>query len=261
MTNSQLSPAQGGSRSRQHRWRRCSSTTRCGPVWSPPNKQWFDRSGVRWLESHSTVLPCPPTSRFDPQCFQVLLLRRLWCSLPLSSAFCRCGQPLDSRGHHRATCARTTRLPSGVCREAGARVSTNISVQDLDLLPGVRVEERRLEVFADGSPQSGLMGLRGQCATTDGAVLAQARRRKEHMYPELTGEHGHARLVACETGGRWSDEAHDFLRQLARARARSETTSGGAQRCPVAQHRPSRCLSWNAEGVWAPTVQCLAPVM
>ena len=40
----------------------------------------------------------------------------------------------------------------------------------------------------------------------------------------MTGEHGRARLVvlACETGGRWSEESHSFLRQLARARARSE---------------------------------------
>ena len=42
--------------------------------------------------------PVSPTSRFDPQCFRVLLLRRLRCPFPLSSAFCRCGQPLDPRG-------------------------------------------------------------------------------------------------------------------------------------------------------------------
>ena len=29
-------------------------------------------------------------------------------------------------------------------------------------------------------------------------------------------------VLACETGGRWFEEAHDFLRQLARARARWE---------------------------------------
>ena len=39
-----------------------------------------------------------------------------------------------------------------------------------------------------------------------------------------TGEHGRARLVmlACETGGRWSEEPHSFRRQLAQARARSK---------------------------------------
>ena len=53
-------PSFSSSPSRQHRWRKCSSTTRCGPVWSPPNKHWFDRSGARWLESHSAVLPSHP---------------------------------------------------------------------------------------------------------------------------------------------------------------------------------------------------------
>ena len=84
-------------------------------------------------------------------------------------------------------------------------MSTNIRVQDLDLLPGVRVDERRLEVVADGLPLfhgaqlavdttivctvRGDGAPRRQCATTDGAALAQARRRKELRYPELTGEH------------------------------------------------------------------------
>ena len=72
-------------------------------------------------------------------------------------------------------------------------------------------------VRADGAP-------RRQCAERDGAALDQARRSKERTYPELTGEHGRARFVvlACETGGRWSEESHSFLRQLARARVRSE---------------------------------------
>ena len=33
--------------------------------------------------------------------FQVLVLRRLWLPLPPSSCNCRCGLPLDLRGHHR----------------------------------------------------------------------------------------------------------------------------------------------------------------
>ena len=95
---------------------------------------------------------------FCAQCFRVLLLRRLWCPLPLSSAFRRCGQPLDPRGHHRAACVTSGVLgrrghplescASRVCREAGARVSTNLRVQDLDLLPGVQVDNHRLEVVA-----------------------------------------------------------------------------------------------------------------
>ena len=127
-----------------------------------------------------------------------------------------------------------------ICKEAGARVSTNIRVQDFDLLPGGQLDDRRLEVVADGLPlfhgaqlaidttlvspvRANKVPWR-QCATQNGAALDQARRTKERRYPELTGEYGRARLVvlACETGGRWSEEAHDFLRHLARARARSE---------------------------------------
>ena len=64
-----------------------------------------------------------------------------------------------------------------------------------------------------------------RCVREDGAALAAARRRKERTYPKLTGQFGRARLVvlAGEVGGRWSDETQAFLRQLAKARARSET--------------------------------------
>ena len=58
-------------------------------------------------------------------------------------------------------------------------------------------------------------------AEEPGVTLSRARRRKERAYPELlTG--GRARLVvlAAEVGGRWSDEARSFLRQLVRLRVR-----------------------------------------
>ena len=62
-----------------------------------------------------------------------------------------------------------------------------------------------------------------RCVREDGAALAAARRRKERTYPELTGQFGRARLVlAGEVGGRWSEEIHAFLRQFAKAKARSE---------------------------------------
>ena len=90
----------------------------------------------------------------DSSLFRVLLLRRLWLPLPPSSRFCRCGLPLDPSGHNRAACAqagvmgrRGFALESAaarVCREAGARVSTNVLVRDLDLLP--LQHARRLEV-------------------------------------------------------------------------------------------------------------------
>ena len=122
-----------------------------------------------------------------------------------------------------------------MCREAGARVVTNAMVKDLDLLPMDRVDARRLEVVANGLPlfhgaqvvldTTLVSPLRrdgtphAQCAE-DGAALLRAHRRKERAYPELSGEHGKAKLVvlASEVGSRWSSETHSFLRQLAKTR-------------------------------------------
>ena len=62
-------------------------------------------------------LPTNRCSRFDPQPFRVLLLRRLHLPLPLSARHRRCGRPLDPCGHHQSAAAR-------VCRLEGARVCT-----------------------------------------------------------------------------------------------------------------------------------------
>ena len=117
--------------------------TMCGQVWHRPSKHLRSQSGPMAGVAFSAVPSSPPT-RFAPQLFRVLLLHRLWLPFPLASRTCRCGQPLDPRGHHRAACSRAGVLGSRgfsvesaaarVCREAGARVSTNLLVRDLDLL-------------------------------------------------------------------------------------------------------------------------------
>ena len=58
-------------------------------------------------------------------------------------------------------------------------------------------------------------------ASTPGVALRRARRRKEQTYPELHGAGGRARLVvlAAEVGGRWSNEAAQFLGELAAFKA------------------------------------------
>ena len=104
-----------------------------------------------------TAFPTSRLARFDSQPFRVLLLHRLHLPLPLSACACRCGRPLDAFGHHRSACATSGVLgrrgfplesaAARVCREAGARVPTN--VRDLDLLPHDRVDNRRLEVVAE----------------------------------------------------------------------------------------------------------------
>ena len=88
-----------------------------------------------------------------------------------------------------------------VCREAGARVTENVLVGDLDILAPDAADERRLEVIADGLPsfhgaQFAIDTTMGsplgrdcaphpQCADVDGAVMLAARHRKQRQYPEL----------------------------------------------------------------------------
>ena len=162
----------------------------------------------------------------DSSVFRVLLLHRFWLPSqpPRASAG---GRPLDSSGHHRAACAQAGVLGRRGFAQAGARVSTNVLVRDLDLLPLQHADARHGAQIAvdttlvsplrrNGTPHS-------RCAWEDGAALRQAR-RKERVCPELSGAHGRARLVvlANEVGGRWSLETQAFLRQLARAKSREE---------------------------------------
>ena len=102
---------------------------------------------------------------FAPQVFRVILLRRLHLPLPLTVRNCRCGQPLDICGHHRATCAcagvlggrgwALENVVARICREAGGRVTTNVLVRNLDLVGPDVEDNKRLEVVADGLPLFG----------------------------------------------------------------------------------------------------------
>ena len=175
---------------------------------------------------------CFPTSyatRMDSEIFRTLLLRRLRLPLPLNARVCRCGRLPDSLGNHRSACAVSGALVrrgfevevavARICREGGARVSTNVMVRDLDLSQAPGVDGRRFEVVAEGLSLFGGAQLaidatlvsalhgdgtaRAGSATRPGAALVVARRRKERTYPELAGEGGRARLVvlAGEVGG------------------------------------------------------------
>ena len=196
-----------------------------------------------------------PTSRVrvDAQPFRLLLCRRLHLPLPLSMRTCRCGRQLDMFGHHRAACAMAGVLgrrghplecaAAQVCKEAGARVSTNVRVRDLDLADLNVVDGRRLEVVADGlslwhgaqlaidttwfPPLHNNGSARRRAADHDGAALEVARRRQEHTYRELVGEGGRARLVVlvAEDGAKklplsslpWPKRALNLLLSFCRA--------------------------------------------
>ena len=107
-----------------------------------------------------TALPISRATRVDPQPFRLFLCRRLHLPLSLSHRTCRCGRQLDQFGHHRAACPEAGVLgkrgfplecaAAQVCREGGARVSTNVFVRDMDLAVHNALDSRRLEVVADG---------------------------------------------------------------------------------------------------------------
>ena len=116
-------------------------------------------------------------------------------------------------------------------------MSTNIPVHDTDLAAHNNLDGRRLEVIADGltlwqgaqlaidttsvSPLRRDGSARFHAPDRDGAVLVEARRRKERTCPKLSGEGGRARLVvlAAEVGGRWSAETAKFLAALANSKS------------------------------------------
>ena len=149
-------------------------------------------------------------------------------------------------GRHRAACPCSGRLRSralapertiaGVCREAGATVRCNAKLREMNVDVAAS-DERAVEVLASGLPlyheaqlavditsqplsASGLP--RFNAGVVDGAVCGRAREDKERKYGELL--HGDwSGVVALEIGGRWSQEAVDFVAGLAAARAREAT--------------------------------------
>ena len=195
-----------------------------------------------------TTIPFGPDTTYQPHIFRILLLRRLRLALPLSARRCRCRRILDPLGDHRSACAQAGVLRSRgvplekaaarVCREAGARVTTNTRLMDLNIDNIQRQDDRRIEVIANGLPLWGGVQLaidttlvspltrasepRSRAGRYAGAAVQDARRAKERTYPELL-QTRRCKLVvlAIEVGGRWSQEATTFLRLLAQAKART----------------------------------------
>ena len=206
------------------------------------------------LRSHagpgaSEVLLGAPTAmdfKVEPHLFRTLVLERLRLHLMMTEVSCECGARLDICGRHRGACARSGRLRARAvgperslargCREAGATVRTNTLLRDMNLCVPT-FDARAIEVLATGLPlhhgaqlavditlRSALGacgGARPNASHTDGAVLTVARRDKERKYHELlVSERCRLVVVAMETGGRWSNEATEFISCLAEAKAR-----------------------------------------
>ena len=188
-----------------------------------------------------------PEFSLDSPLFRAVLLRRLRLPFPLTAARCRCGQPPDAYGDHLEACPRSgvlrsrgrplERAAARVCREAGATVAMHVLVRFLNVVP-VRQDERRIEVIANGLPLWGGMQLavdttlvspltaagmpRRDSGRTAGAALRLAERAKARiLYPELAcGRRCRLDVLGLEIGGRWSPQAAEFVRLLARSSGR-----------------------------------------
>ena len=121
-------------------------------------KKKIDRfSGRGWFRSKGRKYP---TQKIHEKFLQVSYWPSLMDAEKAFSRTCRCGRQFDSFGHHRAACSEAGVLggrgyplecaAAQVCREAGARVTTNVFIRDLDLAEFRGLDGRRIEVIADG---------------------------------------------------------------------------------------------------------------
>ena len=138
-------PLTGGSSSQPRPWSNVTGPMSCGRVFPRLNKPSSARNPVPCRGLPFSSVPSSSPTRFAPQLFRVLLLRRFWLALPLSHL--PVWPSIDVLGHHRAACSRAGVLRSRgfslesaaarVCREAGAWVSTNLFLRDLPTMTPV----------------------------------------------------------------------------------------------------------------------------
>ena len=157
------------------------------------------------------------------------------------------------------------RAAARICREAGARVATNVFLRDLNLgLP--LTDGRRLEVVAHGLPAFGgvqvavdvtlVSPLRRDGSSQSradhepGLALRTAAERKHRVtYPEFQ----RARLTVLS----WGEETEAFLHRIAQGRA---LASPAAQRTAVAaayRRRWGQMLAVAAQGAFAASLSQL----
>ena len=158
-----------------------------------------------------------------------------------------CNKILDNLGDHWASCMLSGRVRrrakplertwARIFREAGARVVENAYLRDMGLgLPAS--DNRRLEILATSTTLAGgiPIGVDSTCysvlhadgspwkdaATIPGIALKRADSSKATTYSILV-DSPIVRLLtlACETGGRWSEDCVKTVATLAAARARS----------------------------------------
>ena len=118
--------------------------------------------------------------------------------------------------------------------------ATEVLASGLPLLFGAQLAvdvTLRCALTADGTAQPGTAGV-------DGAMCSRAREEKERKYSELLrGDSCRLVVVALETGGRWSEEALQFVESLAAARARDAPHAMFHSAAQAWRRRWSRVLS------------------
>ena len=115
-------------------------------------------------------------------------------------------------------------------------MKTNVYLKNLNLLEARVRDDRRLEVVVSGLPlYNGAQvavdatlvfpltrqgQTRARAHWQDGAAFKDARKDKANTYPELLHS-SRCRLLTAgmEVGGRWDEEAYNFLEELAKAKA------------------------------------------
>ena len=230
------------------------------------------QSGLGASQALSSAPTCPECT-LAPEVFQGMIRRRLRWPLPLSSSSCSgCGCGVDTLGDHLSSCMRSGRVKlratpieqavARICREAGARVRSNVFLRNLNVATEPN-DRRQLEVIASGLPVLGGSQLaidvtlrsplqcngepRAQADWCDGATAEAARADKEAKYPELaTGARCRLVVLALETGGRFSRELGEFLRQLAHARSLAAPSFLRAATAAAYERRWSRMLAVSA---------------
>ena len=125
-----------------------------------------------------------------------------------------------------------------ILSEAGARVSENVFLRDT-ALPSIEASDgRRLEVVATGLPvHRGVplgvdvtmvspLHMKGEpwarADSVAGTAIRRAERDKRSTYRDLVGSPVlRPTTVACEVGGRWSQDTADLIESLVGAKSRS----------------------------------------
>jgi hypothetical protein len=247
-----------------------------------------DKAGF-WLQA----LPTSAATKMEAAVFQVALRRRLRIPLPMLPSTCNqssghgCRSRIDIYGDHLAACPRTGLLARRanpmerawirVLREAGARVVPKQLLRDTNVPISNPLDQRQLDLVAYGITPQGVplccdstmvspIQSNGRAipraAASDGVALERALRRKRATYAELVDSaYGQLVVLACEVGGRWSEDCLRLVRTAAKYRSRGAPHLLRTSARAAWQNRWWSILSVAAQSSLANTLLGNAPAM